>query len=149
MTEVSLRKLAKSIIPPKSALRKEVRDGFTILWDEYNSTYEGTQSALEAFENIKSKNPKICIFSGIFELGPIKSEVYEEVSKKMSEVCNKIFCTSEDGYYNLEKTHNPSIQHKIILDMKGEKLSKYLAKTKADILIEGKLFSSWVNPFHK
>ena len=73
-------------------LRKE--NGLVILDDSFNSSVEGSKSALEVlklFENGK----KIVVTPGLVELGPMEPEANFNFGKQLAEVCDYVIVVNE------------------------------------------------------
>ncbi len=146
ISQVQIRKTASNFKPPKSALRIEEKDFGIIVWDEYNTTFEGMMTSLDAFSKVKNKYPKICIFSGMLELGREKERIYGEVASKMGKICDKVFCITDEAYICLNKTHTRSLLHKIIHDFDKKKFDKFIkARQKYNILVSAKLQGFWID----
>lgn len=123
-----------------------------IIDDSYNSNPDGFISALNALANLKAKK-NLVVTMGMIELGPKSAEIHEEIGKKIGDVTDFVFVTSQYSFEALNtgiKKSNPKAEVYLITDFKEltQKISEKIA-TEDAILFENRVPTSVINHFKK
>lgn len=111
--------------PVKNRLSIEVKDGFTIIDDAFNSNSIGFRNALEVLNYYPS--PRIIITPGIVEAGEKEEEINYQLSKIIAKVCDFVILVKTKGSIHILKgLEEINYSNVIIVDsfQKGIKLMK-------------------------
>jgi len=110
--------------------------GFKVIDDSYNSNADGFLASLDYLDKVKAGS-KILVTIGIIELGEKRKKIYENLSKKIVEVCDTLI-TTDSQLVQLVKKYDKNF--KIIFDKGIDKQLKFLknnVKKNDVVLFEG------------